>query len=415
MSDPIVIVGAGQAALAAAEALRNARFEGPISLIGDEPWPPYHRPPLSKAWLAGTLDGAQLQMRAPAALARRGLALHLGVPVTRLNRAAQTVELADGQHLPYAGLLLATGATARPLALPGHDAAGVCVLRSRADADRLAGELARAQASQGQVVVVGGGFIGLEVAASARQRGLAVCVLEAAPRLLGRVLAPLLGDWFAELHRRNGVELVFNAQLSALEVGAPTAESPQGRVQAVHLADGRRIAAALVVVGIGVQANDALALAAGLTCDRGIVVDACARTSDPHIVAAGDCTARRLDDGQLLRLESVQNAVEQGKCAAASLLGQPRASHAAPWFWSDQYAVKLQMAGLSAGAQTHVVRGDLGTTAFSVLHFQDGRLLGADSVNAAQDHLAVRKLLEAARHPTPEQAADPAFDLTKLL
>lgn len=415
MSDPIVMVGAGQAALAAAEALRSARFVGPISLIGDEPWPPYHRPPLSKAWLAGQMDAAQLQMRSPEALARKGIALRLGVPVQRLDRAAQVVELADGTRLPYAGLLLATGATPRPLPLPGHDAAGVCVLRSRADADRLAGELARAQTSHGTVVVVGGGFIGLEVAASARQRGLAVCVLEAAPRLLGRVLGPLMSTWFAQLHQRNGVDLVCNAAVSALEVGSPTPDAPQGRVQAVQLADGRRIAAALVVVGIGVQANDALAQAAGLVCERGIVVDACARTSDPRIVAAGDCTARRLDDGQLLRLESVQNATEQGKCAAATLLGQPRASHAAAWFWSNQYAVKLQMAGLCAGAQTSVLRGDLDAPAFSVLHFQGEQLLGADSVNAAKDHLAVRKLLEAGRSPTPEQAADPSFELSQLL
>jgi 3-phenylpropionate/trans-cinnamate dioxygenase ferredoxin reductase subunit len=246
------------------------------------------------------------------------------------------------------------------------------------------------------------------VAATARKLGLAVTVLEAAPRLLGRVLAPLLSDWYAQLHADHGVELVFNAQLSSID-------NAQGQVTAVKTADGRRFPAGLLIVGIGVTANDSLARAAGIDCDRGIIVDACARTSVPGVVAAGDCTARRLADGSLLRLESVQNANEQGRSAAAALLGQERPFVATPWFWSDQYDKKLQMAGLSAGAEQWVVRGAPDSGSFSVFHYRDGRLIAVDSVNAGKDHLLARKLLETGVSPAPAQAADSTFDLAGLL
>jgi 3-phenylpropionate/trans-cinnamate dioxygenase ferredoxin reductase subunit len=262
------------------------------------------------------------------------------------------------------------------------------------------------------VVVVGGGFIGLEVAATARKKGLTVTVLEAAPRLLGRVLAPVLSDWYAALHRSHGVEVVFNAQVAALQVDAT------GAVSGVRLQDGNLVPAGLVVVGIGVSANDQLAAAAGLECERGIVVDACGRTSDSAIVAAGDCTARRLADGSLLRLESVQNATEQGKSAAAALMGQERPFAATPRFWSDQYDKKLQMAGLSTVADSWAVRGDMAAdisvASFSVFHYRAGSLIAADSVNASKDHLAVRKLLDAQISPTPAQVADCACDLASL-
>lgn len=247
------------------------------------------------------------------------------------------------------------------------------------------------------------------MAATARKKGLAVTVLEAAPRLLGRVLAPVLSDWYAELHRSHGVQLQLGAQITALEADA------QGQVSGVRMADGSLVPAGLVVVGIGVVANEQLAVAAGLECERGIVVDACSRTSDPAIVAAGDCAVRRLPNGNLLRLESVQNATEQAKSAAAALLGQERPFTATPWFWSDQYDKKLQMAGLSTGADRWSVRGDLSSGSFSVYHFQGERLLAVDSVNASKDHLQARKLLDAGISPTPEQAADATFDLVSLL
>jgi 3-phenylpropionate/trans-cinnamate dioxygenase ferredoxin reductase subunit len=335
--------------------------------------------------------------------------LRTGVRVLAIARAARTVLLADGGALPYTGLVLATGATPRRLGIPGGDAAGVLVLRSRDDASAIAEHFRHCAERQQSVVVIGGGFIGLEVAATARKKGLAVTVLEAAPRLLGRVLAPMLCDWYAQLHRSHGVEVRLDARIEALETDA------DGHASAVRLAGGESLPAGLVVVGVGVAANDGLAAAAGLACDRGIVVDDCGRTDDPAIVAAGDCTARRLADGTLLRLESVQNATEQGKSAAAALLGRPRPFTATPWFWSDQYDRKLQMAGLSAGADAWVLRGALDAPSFSVWHYRAGRLVAVDAVNSPRDHLLSRKLLDAAVSPAPTQAADMAADLGALL
>lgn len=405
----IVIVGAGQAGLQAAEALRSGGFTGSITLLGDEAYGPYHRPPLSKAWLAGEMESAQLVMRAPEMLARKSIALRTHATVTRIDRTAKQVFLADGSALPYTGLVLATGSTPRRLALPGAEAAGVFALRSRDDASAMAQRMALCMARQLPVIVIGGGFIGLEVAATARKKGLSVTVLEAAPRLLGRVLAPVLSDWFAALHRSHGVALELDARIAAVETDA------NGEVSGVRLADGSQRPAGMVVVGIGVNANDQLAQQAGLVCDRGIVVDARARTSDPSITAAGDCTARRLADGSLIRLESVQNATEQGKSAAATLLGIDKPFTATPWFWSDQYDKRLQMAGLSMGADQWAVRGNLGAGSFSVYHFKGDHLLAVDSVNASKDHLQARKLLDASKSPTPAQAQDSAYDLLTLL
>lgn len=409
MNAPILIIGAGQAAIMAAEALRSGGYTGPLTLLGDEAHAPYHRPPLSKAWLAGEMDASRLPMRTPEMLAGKNIELRTGSKVTTINRAAKTVTLADGSTLPYGGLLLATGATARTLSLPGTNAQGVLALRTRDDADAIAQRMAQCLEQNLPLVVIGGGFIGLEVAATARKKGLAVTVLEAAPRLLGRVLLPVLSDWYAELHRSHGVQLVLGAQIAAIEHDAAN------NVSAVRLNDGTVYPAGLVLIGIGVNANDELARAAGLECERGIVVDACGRTSDPAIVAAGDCTARRLSDGSLIRLESVQNATEQGKSAAAALLGQDRPFTATPWFWSDQYDKKLQMAGLSAGADQYVLRGDMASGAFCVFHYKGGQLIAIDNVNTPKDHLLVRKLMDAGVSPTPEQAGDVGFDLNALV
>lgn len=407
----IVIVGAGQAGLSCAEALRSGGFVGPITLLGDEASGPYHRPPLSKAWLAGEMDAAQLAMRAPQMLERKQISLRTGVRATAIDRAAQCLVLENGERLPYSGLVLATGSRPRTLPLPGADASGVLTLRSRDDASALSEGLSRCAERDLPLVVIGGGFIGLEVAATARKKGLPVTVLEAAPRLLGRVLAPALSDWVADLHRSHGVNLLLGVQTAHIAAGT------DGRVSAVALGDGRSLPAGLVLLGVGAVANDELAAHAGLVCERGIVVDACGRTADPLVVAAGDCTARRLDDGTLLRLESVQNATEQGKSAAAALLGQARPFTATPWFWSDQYDRKLQMAGLSAGADHWVLRGQMDGSSggFSVLHYRGTQLLAVDSVNASKDHLLARKLLDAGVSPTADQAADTAFDLASLL
>lgn len=409
MSRTIVIVGAGQAALSAAEALRSGGFDGVIEMFGDEPWGPYHRPPLSKAWLAGEIEAAQLQMRAPAMLEKKGIQLHTERRVTRIDRSAQQVVLDDGRSVAYDGLVLATGATPRQLRLPGADAQGVHVLRGRADAEAIAAGLQACAAAQQRVAIVGGGFIGLEVAATARKKGLEVTVIEAMPRLLERVMPATLSDWYAQLHRDHGVDVVLGAQLQAFAVDA------DGAVRALVLAE-REIPVGMVVVGIGVAANDALAREAGLDCEHGIVVDEASRTSDPRVVAAGDCTVRRLANGQLQRLESVQNANEQGKSAAAALLGTPRPFTASPWFWSDQYDKRLQIAGLSKGADHWAVRGDMAAgDSFSVFHFQGDRLIAADSINASKDHLMVRKLLDAGKSPTHDQVTDLGFNLADLL
>jgi 3-phenylpropionate/trans-cinnamate dioxygenase ferredoxin reductase subunit len=284
---------------------------------------------------------------------------------------------------------------------------GVFGLRTIDDAERIAAAFYSCVAQAAPVVVIGGGFIGLEVAAAARKLGLEVTVLEGLERLMSRVVAPIVSEAAARLHRAHGVQLVFGARINALQ-------GVDGAVRSVHTADGQEYPAGCVIVGVGVDPEDALARAAGLDCERGIIVDDCAHTSDPLIVAAGDCCARRRTDGSLLRLESVQNAAEQGKSAAAALLGHARAFSAAPWFWSDQYDVKLQMVGLSAGYDQVVTRGDTVKPAFSAFYFRGGKLLAVDSLNRIPDHMVGRKLLDHGLSPSPEQAADINFDLHRL-
>jgi len=391
----IVIIGAGQAGLQTAESLRSDGYSGQVQMIGDEPRGPYHRPPLSKAYLLGEFTEAQLAIRAPEALARKNIELLTGVAVTAIDRRTKQVVLSDGRRLAYSGLCLATGSRPRPLPVPGADLANVFPLRTLADTQAIAARLPAVQ----RVVVIGGGFIGLEFAAVARKLGKDVVVLEGADRLMPRAVTPQMSAFFRKLHIDHGVAIELGAAVSDL-VGI------SGSVAAVRTEDGRDFRADLVLVGIGILPNQELAQAAGLACERGIVVDACSRTSDPAIVAAGDCTARRLPDGSLLRLESVQNAIEQGKSAAAALLGKERAFTAAPWFWSDQYDVKLQMVGLSAGHDQTVLRGDPAANKFSAYHFRAGQLIAVDSVSSPEDHMPARKLLDQGIPYTPAQAAE---------
>ncbi|HLK71232.1 MAG TPA: FAD-dependent oxidoreductase, partial [Steroidobacteraceae bacterium] len=313
----------------------------------------------------------------------------------------------DGGRLRYSRLAFATGSMPRPLPVPGAALQGVLYLRGIEDSMAIAAAIRRCGSEGRQVVVIGGGFIGLEVAAGARKLGAAVTVLEGLPRLMSRVTAPIVSEAFERLHRSHGVDFVFNAQVTGLL-------GHSERVGAVRTADGREFEAGCVVVGIGVTADDRLAEAAGIACDRGIIVDECSRTDDADIVAAGDCTARRLPDGRLLRLESVQNAVEQGKSAAAALMGRERPFTAAPWFWSDQYDVKLQMAGLSHGYDEVIARGDLQKPAFSAFYLRNGRLIAVDSLNRISDHMLAKRMLDGGFSPTAEQIADPGFDLHGL-
>lgn len=400
MSDPMVIVGAGQAGLQLAESLRAEGWQGPIRLIGAETHAPYHRPPLSKAWLLGEAVEAQITIRGPEFFARKGLELETGARVVAIDRAARTITFADGRVEVWAGLALTTGAAARRLSMPGAELAGVLTLRDLDDASRLHGRLVPGA----RLVVIGAGFIGLEVAAAAVKREVEVTVIEAANRPMARVVSEPISAFYTDLHARNGVRIVTDAAVTGLTGDA------MGHVRSVATSAGE-FPADLVLVGVGAVARDDLAAAAGLACDRGIVVDACARTSDPAIVAAGDCTVRRRADGSLVRLESVQNAVEQAKSAAAALMGRDRPFEATPWFWSDQYGVKLQMVGTSAGHDHMRLRGDPGEGRFSIFYWRDGRLIGVDSVDRAQDHLAARKILDRGLDLAPEAVADPAVDL----
>jgi 3-phenylpropionate/trans-cinnamate dioxygenase ferredoxin reductase subunit len=405
---PIIIVGAGQAGMQIAESLRQEGFHGPLTLCGEEPHAPYQRPPLSKKWLIEGGNTASLAVRGPAVLERLKITLKVDTRVRAIDRGRQQVELADGSRLPYDRLALATGSLPRTLPIPGASLPGVLALRGIADSLAIGTAIRRCAAESLRVVVVGGGFIGLEVAAAASKLGAQVTVLEGLPRLMSRVTAPVVSESFASLHRAHGVQLVFGAQVAEI-VGY------EGHVAAVRTQDGQEYPAGCVIVGIGVNADDLLARSAGLLCDRGIVVDACSRSSDPLIAASGDCTARRLADGELVRLESVQNAIEQGKSAAAALMGRERPFVAAPWFWSDQFDVKLQMVGLSRGYDQVVTRGDLDQRAYSAFYFRAGRLLAVDSLNRISDHMQAKRLVDAGLSPTPEQVADPQFELLSLL
>lgn len=404
----MLIVGAGQAGIQVAESLRAEQYAGPITLLGEEPFAPYHRPPLSKKSLLPVIDPGTLAIRGADWLTRKEITLRSGVRAVAIDREARQLRLSDGSSLGYDGLALCTGARLRTLPLPGAELAGIHGLKTIDDAQRLASALDECQARGVPVVVVGGGFIGLEVAASARKRGLQVTVLEGLGRLMSRVVAPIVSSAAARVHTEHGVELRFDVKVAGFAGEA-------GRVSGVQLADGTVVPAGCVVVGVGVIANDELAAAAGVICDRGIVVDECARSSDPRIVAAGDCAARRMEYGDYRRLESVQNAVEQAKSAAAALLGQSRPNHATPWFWSDQFDMKLQMVGLSGGYDSVVTRGDMSKPGFSAYYFRAGRLLAVDSLNRPQDHMQARRLLDQNVSPTPAQAADENFPLQSLL
>jgi 3-phenylpropionate/trans-cinnamate dioxygenase ferredoxin reductase subunit len=405
---PYVIVGAGQAGLQIAESLRHEKYDGPVILLGAEAHAPYNRPPLSKHWLLERRAPATLSIRGLEAIQRRHIDLRLNTTVTAVDRLSQVVHCADGQRISYGGLALATGARLRTLAVPGVGLGGVHALRTIDDAQHILASLDRCAAHGAPVIVIGGGFIGLEVAATARKFGLQVTVLEGLSRLMSRVVAPIVSEAAAQVHRAHGVRLVFDARVAEL-LGA------EGEVRAVRMADGQEYPAGCVVVGVGIDPDDTLANAAGLLCDRGIIVDGYSRTSDPLIVAAGDCCARRRDDGTLLRLESVQNAAEQGMSAAVSLLGRQRPFTAAPWFWSDQYDIKLQMVGLSAGYDQVVTRGDTAKPAFSAFYYRAGKLIAVDSLSRISDHMVARKLLDRGVSPTPDWAADQNFDLHSLL
>lgn len=402
MIERVVVVGAGQAAAQCIETLRKKGFQGSIELIGDEPHLPYQRPPLSKKFLAGDLGLDRLLIRQQAFYEEQRIHLHLGRRVAAISRAAARVELDDGRSLPYDALVLATGSIARRLSLPGSELAGVHYLKDIADAERLRSEVEPGR----RAVIVGGGYIGLEAAATLRQLGMEVTVLEMADRVMNRVVAEPVSRYYEAEHAGHGVRLLLRSALQGLRGDA------SGRVCAVDTAAGA-IETALVIVGIGVLANDALARAAGLACDNGILVDEYCRSSDPAIYAIGDCSNHpSLRYGRRVRLESVDNAFEQGTTAAINILGGEQRHDRVPWFWSDQYHHKLLIVGLSQGHDRVVLRGEPAKNSFSCCYLrEDGELLAIDTVNQARDQMAARKLIAARTRLDPVKLADAAIAL----
>ncbi|MDE2361511.1 MAG: FAD-dependent oxidoreductase [Hyphomicrobiales bacterium] len=403
MSEPgrIVIVGAGHAGVQAAASLRDEGFAGPIVLVSEDRHAPYQRPPLSKAYMKGEATADSLVLRGHAWYPEKQVDLMLGERVVEIDRAAKSVKLASGRSLDYAHVVLATGAEPRPAPFSGMELAGVLLLRDLEDAEKLKQRLANA----GHVVVVGAGFIGLEFAATAASKGCDVQVVEVAPRVMGRAVSKAISDFYAEAHRTFGVHLHLGVGVSALE-------GEDGRVRSVRLADGRTLPADIVLVGIGILANERLAASAGLSVDNGIVVDAAMTSSDPDISAIGDCAAHpNVFAGRRIRLESVQNATDQARVVARKLAGKPAHYDALPWFWSDQGDLKLQIAGLIEGCDQFVLRGEPSTRSFSVFGFSAGRLRVVESVNRPADHMIARRLIAAGTAVSPEEAADPRFDL----
>jgi 3-phenylpropionate/trans-cinnamate dioxygenase ferredoxin reductase subunit len=403
MAEHLVVVGAGQAAAQAILNLRQQNYAGSITLIGDEPYAPYQRPPLSKKYFAGEVPRERLLLRPQSFYADKGVALELGRRVTEIHRAAHALRLDDGRTLRYDRLLLATGSRVRRLDAPGAALAGVHHVRTIADIDSINAELTPGA----RVVVVGGGYIGLEIAAVAIQRGFKVIVLEAAERVLGRVVCTQVSEFYTELHRAAGVEILCGANVRALHGGA--------RVESVEIVDGRRFACDVVIVGIGIVPNVELAAAAGLECANGVRVDQYARTADADVLAAGDCTSHpHALYGRVVRLESVPNAVHQAKVAAASLLGTPSAYSETPWFWSDQYDVKLQIVGLSHGYDDVVLRGDPAKRSFSVYYLAGRRLIAVDAVNSAREFAHAKQLVSASFTIDADVLRDPRTDPLSL-
>ena len=404
MTEKIVIVGAGQAACSFAARFRTHDQEASLVMIGDEPSYPYQRPPLSKKYAIGEMEAEQLQLRAEDWYSENAIDCMLGVSVTAIDRTARKVTLSDGQAIGWDKLVLTTGSRARPLpnsiggALPG-----VYMLRSAADADTIRSELVKDR----RVVIVGGGYIGLEAAASAASLGLKVTLVEAAERILQRVACPETSAYFRKLHQDHGVTIHENTGLERIE-------ETDGRASGVVFSTGEKVPADFVLVGIGIIPNAEIATEAGLEVEGGIRVNAHCQTSDPDIYAAGDCTVFEYN-GQLTRLESVQNAIDQAECVADNVAGENRAYIPYPWFWSDQYDVKLQIAGLNRGYDHIVVRPGAREGSLTHWYFSGDRFIAADAMNDPRSYMVGKKLLETGKNLTPDQAADTSLELKSLL
>ncbi|HEX2148487.1 MAG TPA: FAD-dependent oxidoreductase [Pseudorhizobium sp.] len=406
MTDRLVIVGAGQAGLALAARLRALKDARSITLIGSEEAPPYQRPPLSKKYLLGEMDFDRLTFRPDAWYSENDIDLRLSTFVEEIDRSAKRIRMQDGSILDYGTLALTTGATPRRLpAAIGGDLDGVHLMRSRRDADELAGEMRAGR----RVLVIGGGYIGLEAAAVARHLGVEVTLIEMADRILSRVASAETADLIRGIHLKHGVSIREKTGLVRL-IGR------QGRVCGAELSDGSTIDIDFALVGIGVTPNDRLAQESGLDVGNGVIVDPFGQTSDPAIFAAGDCTLLPWK-GERIRLESVQNAVDQAEAVAAVLAGtgSEHGYEPKPWFWSDQYDVKLQIAGVNHGYDETLVRPGSRDGSVSIWYFRNGRLLAVDAINDAKAYVTGKKLLDNGLQPDRAVLADPAADLKQLL
>jgi 3-phenylpropionate/trans-cinnamate dioxygenase ferredoxin reductase subunit len=404
MSDSarIVIVGAGHAGGTAAALLRQYGHAGDIALIGAEPVAPYQRPPLSKAWLKGEADEDVLRLKAPEWYGDNRVDLRLSLTVEAIDRALQAVRLSDGETIAYDKLILAMGARARRLDIEGADLNGVMALRTAADAEALRTALAPERHRVKRLVVIGGGYVGLEAAASARALGAEVVIVERENRILARVACPILSRFFQAYHRERGVHFILDATVQRL-IGE------DGQVKAVHLGDGSLLACDAVLVGVGAVPNDELARAAGLDCQDGVLVDLAARTSDPAVFAIGDLTRRPMPlYGTVMRLESVPNALEQARQAAAAITGRPAPEPETPWFWSDQYDLKLQIAGVPIGCDDMVVRGAPDAPGFALFHMAGDLIQAVEAVNAPGEFMVGRQLIGRRTPVSRERLADRA-------
>ena len=402
-AERIVIVGAGQAAAQACASLRQFGYPGALTLIGDEPALPYQRPPLSKAYMKGDLAEERLYFKPQDWYDSQSIDVMRNTRVTTIDRAARTVTTDSGKSLDYDALIISTGSRPRALPVPGAELGNVFDLRDLKDVEAIRPHM---QAGR-RLVIVGAGYIGLEAAAVARQLGLEVTVLEMADRVLARVTSPVMSKFFEDEHKRQGVDIRTGARLAELR-GAQT-------VQSAVLADGTDIPADIVLVGIGILPNQELAAEAGIACKNGIIVDRDARTNDPRVFAAGDCAHRPLVHyGRDGRLESVHNAIEQGKLAAAAIMGKPRPVEDCPWFWSDQYDLKLQIAGLSEGYDQIVVRGNPDDRKFAAFYLRNGKLIAVDAINSAPEFIVAKKLIMSGASLAPETLGDTSISMKEI-
>lgn len=410
MSDAVVIIGGSHGGAQVAARLRDGGFAEDIVILSDEPYAPYHRPPLSKAYLKDPSAGLQY-LRGDDYYTQNGIDLRLGERAVSIDPAAKRVRLAAGGNLAYGHLVLATGARVRVPNMANADAEGVYYLRTASDSDELRSAVINAK----RLVVVGGGFIGLEAAATARQLGRDVVVLEAADRLMGRAVAPEISEYFLKKHQAAGIDIRLSTGLASIDANA------HGEAIAVLTASGERLEADAILIGIGVIANSELAEDAGLECENGIKVGPDLRTSDPHIFAIGDVAQfPDVKSGSSIRLESVQAATDHARHVADAILADIRERDVGPyqevpWFWSDQADMKLQMVGLGLAADQFIARGDPDSGKFSIAHIKTGEIIAVDSVNAPADHMVFRKLFAGKDLPTPDQFADPEFDLRGFL